>query len=269
MQRETVERVIARMDQAMTGLARPVVTTDADGTLWSGDVGTDAFESLLAEKAVREPARNALAEEARQAGLEPSGDANAVAARIYKTFLAGNFHEGRCYQIMAWAFAGWRPDEVRSFATRVQARRSLAQRLHPEMQTIVRWAQKRSVELWVVSASPRFVVQSGAARFGIPPERVVAATPAIRGGRLCPNLAEPVPYGPDKVSAIERDIGPSRLIAAFGDNVFDLDMLDRSDVPVAVRPKLRLRQRADTVPRMVELQPEQTARGCSVWPPAR
>jgi len=269
MQRETVERVIGRMDVAMSGMTRPVIATDADGTLWSGDVGVDAFEALLQERGVREEARQALAKEAEQAGLETSGDGTDLAARIYAAFNRGAFDEERCYMLMAWAFAGWTPDEVRSFSTRIQEQRGLAKRLHPEMQTVVRWAQKRGVELWVISASPRFVVQAGAARFGIRPERVVATSAAVRDGRVAPGLAEPMPYGPGKVAAIERVVGPSRLIAAFGDDVFDLEMLLSADVPVAVRPKDRLRHRAEGEPTLVELQAEEAERGCSVWPAAR
>lgn len=256
MQVESVERVIERMDQAMTGVLRPVLTTDADGTLWNGDVGEDAFVSLIEERAVRDVCRSALAAEAEAAGLDPGGDSNDLARRLYDAWRHGAYDESRCYGMMAWVFAGFTPDEVRSFSTRVQEKTNLAARLHPEMQAIVKWAQKRSVELWVVSASPRFVVQTGAARFGIAPERVVATAPIIRDGHLVPDLAEPMPYGLGKVAAIERCIGAQRLIAAFGDNVFDLAMLAMADVPVAVRPTQRLRDRAAEEPRLVEL-------GCS------
>ena len=269
MQRETVEQVIGRMDKAMNGLARPVIATDADGTLWSGDVGDDAFEALVEEGAVREAAREALAAEAVEAGLDASGDANALVSRLLEGYRTGHYEDLRCYRMMGWVFAGWTPDEVRVFATRLQEKRGLSKRLHPEMQTVVRWAQKRGVELWVVSASPRFVVQAAAARFGIPPERVIGASAAVRDGRLASCLAEPLPYGEGKVHAIERDIGPSRLIAAFGDSMFDLEMLGRADVPVAVRPSGPMRERANVLTGLVELQAEKAARGCSVWPPAR
>ena len=50
-------------------------------------------------------------------------------------------------------------------------------------------------------------------------------------GRVASCLAEPIPYGEGKVRAIERNTGPSRLIAAFGDSMFDLEMLGCADVP--------------------------------------
>ncbi|HQP37486.1 MAG TPA: haloacid dehalogenase-like hydrolase, partial [Polyangiaceae bacterium] len=58
----------------------------------------------------------------------------------------------------------------------------------------------------------------------------------------------PIPYGPGKVHAL-RDADPDfRIAAAFGDNVFDLEMLQSSAIPIAVRPKTRLLERVGEVP---------------------
>ncbi len=46
------------------------------------------------------------------------------------------------------------------------------------------------------------------------------------------------------------------LCAAFGDNAFDVAMLSEARVPVAVRPKDRLRERAAEVAGLVEIAPE-------------
>jgi phosphoserine phosphatase len=51
----------------------------------------------------------------------------------------------------------------------------------------------------------------------------------------------------------ERIADGQALYAAFGDNAFDVPMLAASRVPVAVRPKARLRACADAVPGIVEL----------------
>jgi phosphoserine phosphatase len=51
-------------------------------------------------------------------------------------------------------------------------------------------------------------------------------------------------------------VGEARpLYAAFGDNAFDVSLLAGAAVPVAVRPKPRLRARAGEVPGLVELAP--------------
>jgi phosphoserine phosphatase len=66
----------------------------------------------------------------------------------------------------------------------------------------------------------------------------------------------PIPYGDGKVRAIRGAIGARPLYAAFGDNGFDVAMLSEARVPVAVRPKDRLRERANEVPGLVEIAPE-------------
>jgi phosphatidylglycerophosphatase C len=53
-------------------------------------------------------------------------------------------------------------------------------------------------------------------------------------------LASPVPYAENKLTAGRALFGDARWLAAFGDNVFDVDMLTTAEVGVAVRPKPRL-----------------------------
>src|SRR6476620_7449201 len=69
------------------------IAFDADGTLWSGDIGVDTFESLLAEKAVRNDALSALREEARASKLELRDDPNEQARVLYDGFLRGAYAE--------------------------------------------------------------------------------------------------------------------------------------------------------------------------------
>jgi HAD superfamily phosphoserine phosphatase-like hydrolase len=252
MRVESIARVMERIEVA--GIhGEAVVTTDADGTLWSGDVGVDVFEALLESKGVREEARDALVREAHWASISSEGDIHEVAGRLWESTIAGGYPEDRCYEMMAWAFAGWSVDEALEFARGVRERRGLRDRLHAEMSTMVRWIRERGVELWVVSASPVFMVQAGVELLGIEADKVIAASPEVREGRLAPCMAAPIPYGHGKVRGIERAVGDREVVAAFGDEVFDLEMLTRARVPVAVRPKPRLRIRAAELPSLVEL----------------
>jgi phosphoserine phosphatase len=69
-----------------------------------------------------------------------------------------------------------------------------------------------------------------------------------------PDVHRPIPYGSGKVTRLRERVGGTRpLYAAFGDNAFDVAMLASADIPVAVRPKARLRQQAGAVPGIVEL----------------
>jgi HAD superfamily phosphoserine phosphatase-like hydrolase len=167
----------------------------------------------------------------------------------------GTFPEVRCYELMSWAFAGFRVEEAYAFVDQVQHATRLETRLHPEMVELISWATARDVEVWIVSASPTLVVERGARHLGIPAHRIVAAAAVVNDGVVAARLAEPIPYGAGKVKAMERAVGAAEIVAAFGDNAFDLEMLSRAAVPVAVRPKDRLRVRGADLPQLVELAP--------------
>lgn len=249
-----IASLLARMQQAREQIAHPVIATDADGTLWSGDVGVDTFERMLSARAVRADALPALLETARAHGISASGDANEVASALYAAFQRGAYPETACYEMMAWAFAGFTLDEARAFARDALHRASLGARFHDEMRAVVAWARSTGVRVVVVSASPRLVVQCGVEELGIAPSDVVGATPRVVEGVIVPGMAEPMPYGEHKVTALRTKTADG-LLAAFGDNVFDLPMLRIAALSIAVRPKARLRAAAQAADGLLELVP--------------
>jgi phosphoserine phosphatase len=92
----------------------------------------------------------------------------------------------------------------------------------------------------LISASPRVIVEPAAALWGFAATDVAASTPAIEAGRVLPRMEAPVPYAENKLRAGRGLFGNARWLAAFGDNVFDIDMLTTAEVGVAVRPKPKL-----------------------------
>jgi phosphoserine phosphatase len=76
-------------------------------------------------------------------------------------------------------------------------------------------------------------------------------------GNVKAEVGRPIPYGDGKVTRLRECIGREREVyAAFGDNAFDVSLLQAARVRVAVRPKARLRARAHEVEGIVELAPE-------------
>jgi phosphoserine phosphatase len=92
----------------------------------------------------------------------------------------------------------------------------------------------------LVSASPRVIVEAAGKTWGFEPADIAAATPALQGVHVLPRMDGPVPYAADKLSAGRALFGNARWLAAFGDNVFDVDMLTTAEMGVAIRPKPRL-----------------------------
>ena len=227
---------------------------DADGTLWSGDVGIDLFEAALEARAFRPAALGALEAEAEALGLGVRGDANEVARALYAAFLEERYEEAKAFAMMAWSFGGHAEAELAAFAGRVLDEAGLVGRVHAELAPILAWARAEAVPVRVVSASPRAVVVAGAARLGIRAAEVIAMTPAIEAGVVLPRLAGPVVYGEGKLEALAREPGAPMLLGAFGDSGYDAAMLRRARVAVAVHPKPSLVDVADTVPGLVEVR---------------
>ena len=257
---EPSARVIERIDHARRSHPGGVLATDGDGTLWSGDVGEDLWHAFLAHGDVRPEAHRAMVSEAEEHGVASHGAPVVLAERLYAEYLAGRFPEERVCELMTWCFAGWTKSEVDAFADRVVASNGLAARLHREVGAVLAWAKGAGVETWLVSASPIAIIERAALVAGIAPTHIVAAIPEYETGRMVTRCVRPIPYGPGKVTNLlahlERSGAPRPLYAAFGDNAFDVAMLSHAFIPVAVRPKPRLRERAHEVPSLVEIAPE-------------
>ncbi|HSO00377.1 MAG TPA: HAD-IB family phosphatase [Candidatus Nanopelagicales bacterium] len=259
--RVTTEEVLERLEQALAGWGAdqgpPALATDADHTLWDGDVGFDIFEALLADRGVRSAARDALAREAESCGLavRPEDDAPLLAEALYEEYKAGRYDEERAFGMMAWAFAGWTAAELCGFVDRVFEARALPARIRAGMRAVLAWARERGVRVLVVSASPQLVVERAVARMGVAAEQVTAMRPRVEAGAFRPELAAPPTYGDGKVRAVERALGDgARLIAAFGDSAYDAAMMRLAAVPVAVTPSPKLLALCDTLPGVVILE---------------
>ncbi|MCP3102546.1 haloacid dehalogenase-like hydrolase [Myxococcus sp. K15C18031901] len=249
---ETLERITRELEHTPGG----VLAFDGDGTLWSGDVGDDLLTALTEGAGVRAPALERLRAMAPRYGVpvEPGDTGGVLARRIFSAFREGRVPELDICEMATWLFAGWELEEARAFARGVVDSHRVPERVHPEVQRVLEWARAKDLPCYVVSASPRVVVEAAARVVGVPPENVVASTPRDVGGVVVADVVSPIPYGPGKVTGLRaRTARP--LYAAFGDNVFDLELLAASRVPVAVRPKPRLLERAGSLPALVQLHP--------------
>jgi len=248
---ETPERIAERILDAARAEPGGVVATDGDGTLWSGDVGDDLFFAMLDAGAIEPVAAEAFAREASAHGIESAGAPVDVVRRLHRAFESGAFPEERFFELMAWSFAGWSRARTTEFARDVVAKGGLAARLHPELQAVLSAVKRAGIEIFVVSASPRAIVDAAAAVAGIALDHVVAAGARWDKDTMLADVDRPIPYAAGKVRALEKRVGARPLYAAFGDSAFDLAMLSAARVPVAIRPKPRLVACAHELPTLV------------------
>jgi phosphatidylglycerophosphatase C len=255
---ETSDAIRARIADARASAGDAAgLAFDGDGTLWSGDVGEDNFYGLLDHGGLRPETIEALRAEVREfdlgSELANMADGNDLARGLYAAYLAGYYPEERTCEMMTWIYAGWRRADVEAFVRRLVVERDVAARIHPEVHDVITWARAVGLRTILVSASPREIVVAAGAIIGFAPEDIVAADAVYEDEVMCTRAVRPIPYGPGKVRGVRTLLGEGVLLAAFGDNAFDLAMLAEAKVPVAVRPKARLRDRAHEVPLLVEI----------------
>jgi phosphatidylglycerophosphatase C len=242
----TAEAIIARISEAhaasLAAGKRGIVAFDGDGTLWSGDVGEDFFEAVVAAGRFVPVSVDAMLAVGRAAAL-PGMDAGrtdgkAVARALFEGYLQHHVAEDVICEVIASMCAGWREQEVAELALSVV--RDLEPRRHLELRGIVDWARRHDVEAFLVSASPRPVVEAAGAAWGFDRAHVLATTAPFVDGVMQATVVRPIPYGPGKLAQLEAHLEGRTLLAAFGDNVFDVPMLEAARVAVAVAPKQRL-----------------------------
>ncbi len=238
-----MRELLGELEKLRAAHAEAAVAFDGDGTLWTGDVGEDVFHHAVAERMLRSEALPALCRDAEANELSSEGDANDVAARIFEAYTRGKFPEREVCAVLTWCYAGFTSDEYANLCREVLEQRGIGQRLQRELEPALEFCRTAGIRTVVISASPRAAVEAAAGLWGFSPRDIAASTPLESGGRIAAENSGEVPYAGSKVQAARSLIGQSEWLASFGDNVFDVEMLQAARIGVAVRPKVGLRTR--------------------------
>ncbi len=204
---------------------RPLVAAfDCDGTLWSGDAGEGFFAWEL------EPGQ----------GLVPESVARWARSR-HADYEAGRVAEEVMCGEMVTMHRGLQ-EEVVQQACDAYFSRAISAGIFPEMRELVRCLLDSGCDVWAVSSSNQWIIRSGMPCFGIPQKRILAAETAVENGIVTDRLIR-VPSGSGKPEAI-RDVVNGTLDCAFGNSIWDREMLDMSKHPFAINPNPNLKATA-------------------------
>jgi len=186
-----------------------VAAFDADGTLWSRDVG-DAF-----------------LQHAGQSGFLkafPKGDA--VWTEYQRRMATGDLPYA--FELCVTAFEGLTNAEVTAFAEAFVAPAWNAY-VFPAMRSLIDGLHRAEADVWVVSASPIWCVVPGAALLGIPGHRVIATQPSVVDGMVMGTLGAPLPAFDGKVTSLLARAHRGAHFAA-GNTEYDFALLESARV---------------------------------------
>jgi phosphoserine phosphatase len=195
-----------------------VAAFDCDGTLWAGDAGEGFFDWELAQ--------NLLSDEI------------ALWARpSYAAYKAGGVSEEQMCGEMVTMHRGLTEAEVQRAAIRYSEEHCVRD-IFPEMRDLVRRLREAGCDVWAVSSTNEWVIKAAMPHFAIPEEKILAAAARIVDGKITDRLLR-VPTGEGKSKALHEAIRRAPD-AAFGNSIWDMEMLGMARHAFAVNPTAQL-----------------------------
>ncbi len=212
-------------EASIAALEPKVAVFDCDGTLWSGDAGS-SFMQWTIENGILAP------------------EAVAWLNARYEGYRAGQVSELAICGEMVQVYQGLRESDLRAAAKQFFGEK-IEQNLFPELARVIADLQAMNVDIWAVSSTNDWVIEEGVKRFGLHPERVLAARVEVVDGILTDRLLD-VPTDEGKVASLAR-AGITRPDCVFGNSVHDAAMLAiaRRAFPVNPSPALMARSAAE------------------------
>lgn len=184
-----------------------VAVFDADGTLWSQDAEQAFFRWLFKQNKFVSTAYHSNSFDEYEVRAQVTG------LEAYKWLLK--------------ALAGISESDLKEMSFHFM-QDYFVDYIYPAQRKLVADLKKLDVDVWVVSASNQWLVQSGVIHLGIHPSHAIGIRLEVKNGLITDNILEPFPFREGKVSAIKQFIGEKPKLV-FGDSGGDIPMLEDSD----------------------------------------
>lgn len=211
---------------------------DGDGTLWSGDVSDDVFLRACEDEWFLDSLDPSLCDILSRHGISTAGTTGERARRLFDAEKAGKVGECLLFEFMTWCYSGRSIAELSAYAETVLQQNSIDQRIRGAYHPLLEWARAKGHPYWLVTASPWPIVRVAAQRLGLDESQIIAARPATTAqGLIACSMQGPVPYREQKPALLRLRCRLPRLLAAFGDSPFDIDLLRAAELAVGVTPK--------------------------------
>ncbi|MBE8221828.1 MAG: haloacid dehalogenase-like hydrolase [Bdellovibrionales bacterium] len=211
-----------KIDAALVEVKNPVAVFDADGTLWSVDVGFGFFyyqvqQKLLPNLTKKDEARH----QAEYDNLKTRHKALLWLAQINKGVPLTTLHQ-------------WARDYVKSI-TPIP--------FIPEQIELINYLQEKKVKVFVVTASVKWIVEVAVECLNIPPEQCIGAKTEVHDGIITDIQSGEVTWGDQKLVELLKQTNGVNPLLASGNSMGDLALLKNASAVSVVISKASL---ADT-----------------------
>lgn len=200
---EIWKRLTTALDEELRTNPRPIAAFDADGTLWDTDLGESFFKYQIANSKLpglpTDPWRH-------YRDWKESGDPRPA------------------YLWLAQINAGQKIAQVKSWARESVAQSSPLPVFH-EQKKWIEHMLSRGVEVYVVTASIKWAVEPGAARLGLPEDRVIGIRTRVMDGIVGSEQEGPISYREGKVEALLHATGGRLPFFSSGNTMGDFALL--------------------------------------------
>jgi phosphatidylglycerophosphatase C len=208
--------VLATVEQVAALGASAAAAFDADGTVWSGDIGEDLLRELALHQRLIDP---------------PPGDPYAVYEGLFAKDPPRAF--AYCMEVMR----GLEVSDVERLSDEL-IRTRFAARVFPSVRSALDLLREAGVAIYLVSASNAVTIRRAAIHLSLRPELALAVEGAVdERGQLTGQVLPPVTCGAGKVAALRPRLGGRKLALAFGNSLFDREMLELAEKAVIVAPR--------------------------------
>jgi phosphatidylglycerophosphatase C len=240
----TVDDILALAErQTPKDVARAAVL-DADGTIWRGDIGDEAFLHAMDEGLVNEESWQRVREFADEHGVTTNDYARFARMIVSGELLKHAKSRGvdddvfrkALYEMQACVYAGQPRTAILEYGKRLFAR-GFATGIFADMRRLIDHLVKQQMTIVIVSASHGALVESARDVLGVSLTR--GMEPVLDDKAITQPTIAFSTYGIGKVHAVNDVLGGRRPLMSFGDSVLftDRELLAHAEIPVAVNTR--------------------------------
>ncbi|MBE8162648.1 MAG: haloacid dehalogenase-like hydrolase [Bdellovibrionaceae bacterium] len=196
-----------KIDTALTKAQDPVAVFDADGTVWSVDVGFGFFHYQVQQNLLPTLTEGAKAKHQEEyENLETRHKALLWLAQLNKGVPLATLQQ-------------WVKDYVASIAPIP---------FIPEQVELINYLQEKKVKVFIVTASVKWVVEVAAALLNIPPEQCIGVKTEVHDGIITDIQSGEITWGDQKLVELLKHTNGVKPLLASGNSMGDLALLENA-----------------------------------------